>query len=162
MKTISTSEFEKEVLQGGKVIVDFYSTECAPCEALAPKFDSCAEVYGSDVKFIKIFRQENRELATSLGVKSSPTVLFFDNGEQVGQTLTGGIKRSELIINLDAMLSTERVSELKSKIIRTESHYETVILGGGPAGLAAAIYLGQAKVKTALIDRALPGGFQLS
>ena len=158
MKTISTPEFEKEVLQGGKVAVDFYSTECAPCEAVAPKFDSCSEIYGSDIKFVKIFRQENKELATSLAVKSSPTVLFFDNGKQVGSVLTGGIKRSDLMTNLDAMLSSERATELKSKIKKTESHYDTVILGGGPAGLAAAIYLGQAKVKTALIDRALPGG----
>lgn len=158
MKTISTSEFEKEVLQGGKVVVDFYSTECAPCEALAPKFDSCAEIYGSDIKFIKIFRQENRELATKFDVRSSPTVLFFDNGKQVGSLLTGGIKRSDLMANLDSMISYERANEIKSKIKKTESYYDTVILGGGPAGLAAAIYLGQAKVKTALIDRALPGG----
>ncbi len=158
MKTIYASEFDKEVIQGGKVVVDFYSTECAPCESLAPKFDSCAEIYGSDIQFIKIFRQENRELANRLEVKSSPTVLFFDNGKQVGPLLTGGIKRSDLMANLDSMISPERAVEIKSKIIKTESHYDTVILGGGPAGLASAIYLGQAKVKTALIDRALPGG----
>ena len=158
MKTISTPEFEKVVLQGGKVAVDFYSTECAPCEAVAPKFDSCAEIYGEDITFVKIFRQENRELATSLGVKSSPTILFFENGKQVGKMLTGGIKRSDLMANLDAMLSPERVRELNSNIKKTETHYDTVILGGGPAGLAAAIYLGQAKVKTALIDQSMPGG----
>lgn len=158
MKTISTPEFEKEVIQGGKVVVDFYSTECAPCEALAPKFDSCAEIYGNDIRFVKIFRQENRELATSLDVKSSPTVLFFNNGMQVGPLWTGGIKRSDLMKNLDSMISSERADEIKSKIKKKESHYDTVILGGGPAGLAAAIYLGQAKVKTALIDKALPGG----
>ena len=158
MKTISTSEFEEEVLQGGKVVVDFYSTECAPCEALAPKFDSCAEVYGNDIKFIKIFRQENRELATQFEVKSSPTVLFFDDGKKVGQLLTGGIKRAELIENLDAMISPERVAEIKSSIKKTELYFDVAILGGGPAGLAAAIYLGQAKIKTALVDIALPGG----
>jgi len=158
MKTITSSEFEKEVLQAGKVAVDFYSSECAPCDALVPKFESCAEIYGDDIKFVKIFRQENRELANELNVKSSPTVLFFENGKQVGQMLTGGIKRFDLMANLDAMLSPERVAELKSKIKKTETHYETVILGGGPAGLAAAIYLGQAKVKTALIDQSMPGG----
>jgi len=146
------------VLQGGKVVVDFYSTECAPCEALAPKFENCAQIYGDDITFVKIFRQENRDLATSLGVRSSPTVLFYDSGKRVGQILAGGIRRSELVANLDAMLTPERATELKSKIKRTESRYEVVILGGGPAGLAAAIYLGQAKVKTALVDRALPGG----
>jgi len=158
MVTISSNEFEKEVLQGGKVVVDFYSTDCPPCEALAPKFDSCAGLYESDIKFVKIFRQDNRELATSLHVISSPSVLFFDEGLQVGPILTGGIKRTELITNLDLMISTERADAIKSKIIKTESYFETVILGAGPAGLTSAIYLGQAKVSTVLIDTALPGG----
>ncbi|MFW6370611.1 MAG: thioredoxin family protein, partial [Bacteroidota bacterium] len=40
MKEITAAEYEKEILQGGKVALDFYSTECPPCEALAPKFES--------------------------------------------------------------------------------------------------------------------------
>lgn len=158
MKEIQASDYQKEVLQGGKVALDFYSTECPPCEALAPKFESLSELYGSEVKFIKIFRQENRELAEQLGVKGSPTVLFFDNGKQVGDVLTGGIKRSEMIKNLDALLPEATVSSIKSKIKKSESEYDVAILGGGPAGLAAGIYLGQAKLKTCLIDSALPGG----
>ena len=77
MKEISSTEFEKEVLNGGKVVLDFYSTECPPCEALASKFEDLSKLYGSDVKFLKIFRQQNRELADKLGVKSSPTLLFL-------------------------------------------------------------------------------------
>ena len=38
MKEINATDFQQEVLNGGKVILDFYSTECPPCEALAPKF----------------------------------------------------------------------------------------------------------------------------
>jgi thioredoxin reductase (NADPH) len=158
MKEITSKEFEKEVLQGGKVVVDFYSTECAPCEAVAPKFESCAQLYGNDIRFVKIFRQENRELANSLEVKSSPSILFFDHGKQVGTMLTGGIKRSELMSQLDAMITPERAERLRTAIKKTESFYHTVILGAGPAGLAAAIYLGQAKIKTAVIDKAMPGG----
>ena len=97
MKEISSAEFESEVLAGGKVVLDFYSTECPPCEAVAPKFEGLAKLYGQDVKFLKIFRQQNRELATQLGVKSSPTLLFFNDGVQSESMLTGGIKRSEII-----------------------------------------------------------------
>lgn len=158
MKEINSAEFEQIVLQGGKVVVDFYSTECAPCEALAPKYDSVAELYGNDITFVKIFRQENRELASSLGVKSSPTVLFFENGKQVGPLLTGGIKRSDLMQQLDSMIDKNRVADIKARIKPIESHYDALILGGGPAGLAAAIYLGQAKIKTVLVDKSLPGG----
>jgi len=159
MKEINAADFEKEVLNGGKVVVDFYSSECAPCEALAPKFEAMAELYGHKIKFLKIFRQQNRELATELGVSSSPTLLFFDEGKQVATTISGGIKKAEIQERLDSMISTEEVKAIKSKQKPTVSEYDVAILGGGPAGLTAGIYLGQAKIKTVLIDPALPGGY---
>lgn len=36
--------------------------------------------------------------------------------------------------------------------------YDLIILGGGPAGLAAGIYAGRAELKTLVIDKGLPGG----
>jgi thioredoxin reductase (NADPH) len=158
MKEINASEFEQEVLAGGKVVLDFYSTECPPCEALAPKFDGLAALYGNDIKFLKIFRQDNRELAQQLGVKSSPTLLFFNNGVQSPVTFSGAIKRSEIITQLDTLITKERVEELKREIKPTVSEFDVIILGAGPAGLTAGLYLCQSKVNTVLIDIALPGG----
>jgi thioredoxin reductase (NADPH) len=105
MKEITAAEFDTEVLNGGKVILDFYSTECPPCKALASKFEDLSRLYGNDVKFLKIFRQGNRELAEKIGIKSSPSLLFYNKGQEVATRLTGGIKRSEIISNLDSMLS---------------------------------------------------------
>ena len=158
MKEITSSEFEKEVLAGGKVVLDFYSTECPPCEAVAPKFEGLAALYGKDIRFVKMFRQQNKPLAESLGVRSSPTLLFFENGVQLPVTLTGGIKRSDIIHQLDSMLSKERVQEIKHEIKPTVSEFDVLILGAGPGGLTAGLYLCQAKVNTVLIDIALPGG----
>ena len=158
MKEINASQFESEVLKGGKVILDFYSTECPPCEALASKFENLAGLYGNDIKFIKIFRQQNRELADNLAVKSSPTLLFFDNGKEVAGRLRGGIKRSEIILNLDSMLLADRVKDIKSGIKPTVSEFDVIILGAGPGGLTAGLYLCQAKINTVLIDPSLPGG----
>ncbi|HUX94817.1 MAG TPA: FAD-dependent oxidoreductase [Bacteroidales bacterium] len=158
MKEINALEFESEVINGGKVILDFYSTECPPCEALASKFENLAGLYGKDIKFLKIFRQQSRELADKLGVKSSPTLLFFDKGKEVAGRLGGGIKRSEIIHNLDSMLPAERVSEIKSMIKPTVSEFDVIILGAGPGGLTAGLYLCQAKINTVLIDPSLPGG----
>ncbi len=36
--------------------------------------------------------------------------------------------------------------------------YEIIIIGGGPAGLTAAIYTGRARLKTLLLEKGLPGG----
>ncbi len=158
MKEINASEFESEVLQSGKVVLDFYSTECPPCEALASKFEDLSGLYGADIKFIKIFRQKNRELADKLGVKSSPTLLFFNDGAEVAGRLTGGIKRSDIISNLDSMLPEKKVAEIKSEIKPSVSEYDVIILGAGPGGLTAGLYLCQAKINTVLIDISLPGG----
>ena len=158
MKEINSSEFEAEVLKGGKVILDFYSTECPPCEALASKFENLAGLYGGDIKFLKIFRQQNRELADKLSVKSSPTLLFFDNGKEVADRLAGGVKRGEIIRNLDSMLPADRVAEIKLKIRPSVSEFDVIILGAGPGGLTAGLYLCQAKINTVLIDPSLPGG----
>lgn len=159
MKEINAVDFEKEVLEGGKVILDFYSSECPPCEALAPKFEAMAELYGEKMKFLKIFRQGNRDLATQLGVSSSPTLLFFDNGKQVTDSISGAIKKADIQEKLESMLPENEVIEIRSKQKATVSEYDVAILGSGPAGLTAGIYLGQAKVKTVLIDPALPGGY---
>ena len=158
MKEITAKEFKKEVLQGGKVAIDFYSTECPPCEALAPKFESLSELYGGDIKFLKVFRQENRDLAESLEVNGSPTVLFFDNGDLVGEKLTGGIKRSDLINNLNSLIPEERVKEIQGRIESRVSEYDSLIIGGGPGGLTAGLYLCQAKINAVLVDTMLPGG----
>jgi thioredoxin reductase (NADPH) len=158
MKEISSAEFEKEVLNEGLVALDFYSTECPPCEALAPKFESLNNLYGKDIKFVKIFRQENRELATQLGVSSSPTVLFFKDGQRVGTTLSGGIKRKDMMNNLDSLLPSDRIKEIKAQIKPVVTECDVVVLGGGPGGLAASIYLAQAKLNTILVDTQLPGG----
>src|SRR5665647_1736963 len=158
MIEITSVEFEKEVLQSGKVVLDFYSSECPPCEALAPKFESLAKLYGNDIKFLKIFRQKNRELSDQLVVKSSPTLIFFDNGKEVGDRLTGGVKRSDIIKNLNKLLPESKVASITDKIKPTISEFDVMILGAGPGGLTAGLYLCQAKINTVLIDIALPGG----
>jgi len=158
MREINSSEFEQEVLQGGKVVLDFYSTECPPCEAVAPKFESLARMYGHEIKFVKMYRQANRELSDKLGVKSSPTLLFFDGGKEVTERLAGGIKRSEIIRHLNAMLPADSVQAITSQIRPQVSEFDVIVLGGGPGGLTAGLYLCQAKIKTVLVDISLPGG----
>lgn len=158
MKEITTNEFKSEVLESGKVVLDFYSTECPPCEALASKFDDLSKLYGYDIKFLKVYRQQNRDLAEKLGVKSSPTLLFYNEGKEIGERLSGGIKRSDIIHNLDLMLSDSRKNEIKALIKPSVSEYDVIILGAGPGGLTAGLYLCQSKINTVLVDIALPGG----
>ncbi len=51
-----------------------------------------------------------------------------------------------MILNLDKNKKT------------VSDNYDAVIIGGGPAGLTAAIYLGRARIKTLVIEEMIPGG----
>ncbi len=158
IQEIKQENFEQELQAHENLVLDFYSTECPPCEAVAPKFESLASVYGEDVRFVKMYRQGNRELSEKLAVKSSPTLIFYKKGEETGERLTGGIKKSDIQKNLDALLPAERVAEIHSRVKPVVTHTEAIILGAGPGGMAAGIYLAQAKIDTLLVDQSLPGG----
>ncbi len=159
VREIDAAVFETEVLaHPGPIAVDFFSDECAPCEALAPKYEALAELYGRDVKFVKVFRQGNRALSESLSVKASPTVLFFRGGKEAGARLGGGIKRSELVAQLDSLLAPERVAAVHAAVRPTATECDVLILGAGPAGITAGIYAAQAKLRTIMVDVGLGGG----
>jgi thiol-disulfide isomerase/thioredoxin len=107
VQEITAAQFDEEVLAATTpVILDFFSTECPPCEALAPKFDAVAEQLKGQVRFLKIFRQGNRELASRLGVSGSPTLLFFKAGREVAPRMSGEeIPRSGIKATAQAMLA---------------------------------------------------------
>ena len=159
IKEINVQEFQKEVLDKQFAVVDFYSTECPPCDALASKYEALSNIYGDTVHFVKIFRQGNKDLALKLDVTGSPTLLFYKNGELTGDRLSGGILRSDIMRNLDNLVGSEKAGELHRNIEEVFTETDVLILGGGPAGLTAGVYLAQAHIKTILVDTALPGGY---
>jgi len=156
---IGSDLWEDAVVKADRpVIVDFYSDECPPCDALAPKFAGLAEMWHKDVAFVKVFRQQNRPLAEKLGVKGSPTVLFLNKGVEVGLRLSGGIRRADILRNLEALVPVERAETIRSAQKPAHSTCDVLIVGAGPAGLTAGMYTGQAKLKTIIVDTALAGG----
>jgi thioredoxin-like negative regulator of GroEL len=108
VREIGQAEYESEVVGASRqqpVVLDFYSTECPPCEALAPKYESVAEQFAGRARFLKIFRQGNRELAARLGVTGSPTLVFFKGGVEVGERMSGEeIKRTALKAQLETLV----------------------------------------------------------
>ena len=150
----SAQTFEQDVLKSDKpVVVDFYSEECPPCSALAPIFERMAEKYGEQMRFVRIFRQQNRQLAESYNIKSSPTIMFFKDGQEVCSRLNGYISKPELRQAIEGVLGGTCLLRERQKV-----HCDVLILGAGPAGLTAAIYASRAKLHTVVIDEGMPGG----
>jgi thioredoxin reductase (NADPH) len=151
---IGSDEFQETVLKSNiPVIVDFFSDDCPPCDVLAPIFENMAAKYDGHIKFVKIFRQENRALASRLNVSGSPTVLFFNNGVEVGHRLSGFMNKPQVRMAIEEILGDVLPKEPMKRV-----DCEVLILGGGPAGLSAAIYAARAKRQTVVIDISVSGG----
>lgn len=95
---ITKENFDKEVLNAeGKVLVDFWAEWCGPCMLLSPLIDEIAEEV-DDVKFCKVNCDDSRDLALEFGINAIPTILVFENGEIINQSI--GLVEKEDILNM--------------------------------------------------------------
>lgn len=68
------------------VVIDFFATWCGPCKQLKPKMQEIA-TKNPNVDFYAVDVDTNRELATSLGIRSMPTILFYVDGEEKAKVI---------------------------------------------------------------------------
>ena len=77
------------------VIIDVWGERCAPCLALAPKFEELATRYADLGRFLKLEAPKNRMACVDLGVIGLPTFLNYEGGREVAR-LTGAVDNQEL------------------------------------------------------------------
>ena len=65
------------------VIVDVWSHGCAPCMALVPTIKRLACKYDGKIKVAELNTAAGPKSVGKLGVRGTPTVLFFKNGAVV-------------------------------------------------------------------------------
>jgi thioredoxin 1 len=83
MLAVDKDNFEAEVLEEEKVVlVDFWSEGCEPCKALMPDIETLEEVYGDQIKFVKLDTTKARRLAIKQKVLGLPTIAIYQGGEK--------------------------------------------------------------------------------
>ena len=89
-------EFKEKVLDSKiPVIMDFYADWCGPCRALSPVIERISKEYEGKVSLVKVDCDECTDLAAEMEIKSIPTIIVFNNGEQVGKKI-GAVPEPEL------------------------------------------------------------------
>ncbi len=80
--------FEEEVVKAsGKVLVDFTAAWCGPCKRLAPIVDEVADELAGRVKVGKLDIDESPMTAGKFQVRGVPTLMVFENGKVVEQSV---------------------------------------------------------------------------
>jgi thioredoxin 1 len=88
--------FDTEVLQrAGLTVVDFWSQSCVPCRQLAKVLNQLAPEVPENVQIGTVKAEDNIALLDRYGIRSTPTLLFFKDGDLV-ETRTGVDRRQVL------------------------------------------------------------------
>jgi thioredoxin 1 len=79
------------------VVIDFYSTDCAPCKKIAPLYDEVSQLDEfSRVIFVKVNVDQHPEIAAKWNVTGWPTILFLKKGEVQTEIVGGKLIESTL------------------------------------------------------------------
>ncbi|MEC7779032.1 MAG: thioredoxin [Candidatus Neomarinimicrobiota bacterium] len=95
---ITDGNFEKLVLKSEKlVIVDFWAEWCGPCKAITPILDEISNEFGDKILVGKVNVDEVKEVPVKYGIRSIPTLLFFNNGEITRQEV--GLQSKQTLVD---------------------------------------------------------------
>jgi thioredoxin 1 len=89
-------DFERNVLKASKpVVVDFWAAWCGPCRTIAPHVESVEKEFHDQAIVYRVNIDEQPEIASFYKIKGIPTLIYFDNGEEVDRIV--GVASQEVI-----------------------------------------------------------------
>ena len=95
----------KEILESCKpVVIDFWATWCGPCRSIAPIVEELATEYEGRAIIGKYNVEEGDDLSVEYGIRSIPTLLFFDKTGNMVDKHVGTITRDAFVAKIDALL----------------------------------------------------------
>lgn len=105
-KNITDATFPVEVLQSDKpTLVDLWAPWCGPCQLIGPIIEEVAAENEGRFHIAKLNIDENPKIASGLGVRSIPTLLFFKDGELRDQVV-GTTTKKNIVGKLEALEET--------------------------------------------------------
>ncbi len=93
MQNLTVDTFYEVIRASDKILVDFWATWCEPCKAMLPILESINEEI---VEVAKVDVDAEMMLARELGIRSMPTLILFENGQEVSRMI-GARPKNEVV-----------------------------------------------------------------
>ena len=97
------SSFNNIIKGEQPVLVDFYADWCGPCQTMGPVIDDIKNIYGDQLRVLKINVDNNQAAAQKYKVRGVPTFLLFKSGE-ISWRAAGIQTREKIKEEVDKML----------------------------------------------------------
>lgn len=95
----------EKIKSGQPVVVDFWAEWCGPCRMLGPTIDQLEKDFEGRAIVGKVNVDENQDAAAAYGIRSIPTVLFFNKGELV-EKFTGVAEKKVFEDKINALIQS--------------------------------------------------------
>lgn len=99
----ATKETFRDLVAQGRVVVDVWGPQCAPCITLMPEVEALARSR-PEVTFVKLDSSQARRLCIELRVMGLPAFLFFQDGREVARIAGQDLNATRLTQWLDETL----------------------------------------------------------
>lgn len=102
-RELTEADFESVVNDSRPTLVDFWAEWCGPCRMIAPTISELAADFDGRAVVGKVNVDEQPKIAEKFRVRSIPTLLFFQNGDVVGQVV-GVQPKAKLAEKLESLV----------------------------------------------------------
>lgn len=85
------------------VLLDFWATWCAPCRMLTPVIEEIASENVGKFTVAKVNVDDCPSVSAQFGIRSIPTLMFFQAGEKKDQSV-GVSSKADIVRKLEALV----------------------------------------------------------
>ena len=115
---LTLDDFEKTILEGGTVFVDFWAAWCGPCLQFAPNYEAAAEA-NPDMTFAKVDTEAQQQLAAAMNITSIPTIMVFKDG--IGVFAQAGALPRPVLDDLVSQVRELDMNQVRADLARREA-----------------------------------------